>query len=566
MNQVSKISSTAPALRRRLPLPFNGIETNFCRNPRCDCYGIHPDPYDRRGRSAPPDVLRGVVGGRRHEEYFKCPSCGSTNRLKNNKAIAEEYARLRGLQQENPHLACCRTSGCPNEQQSVAHNPKSYHLFGRTKSGDQRYRCKGCGRTFSIGKPTRRQKRSDKNHMLYSLLVNGMPLSKIAVVLGLNYGDIYRKIDFIHQQAQAFIARRECFSSTDWLRVGSSFATDSQSLTLNWPTRRERTPVIVQHLCTAHARSGFIMEAALQFDPSTDVELVQAQMDDVDDGSTSRCFQENGRVWSKNDFQEYLGKLQKQKRVQDTELYQLPHTGALVRFDVLQFAHALRVRDMIGDTDASLFFAVDGDAGLRAAFCAAFVTKFREETAHMALITFDKGMSNDERRQLVAEGRRTLADATGVPVAQQRKLSDEDFAALVDAAVEPEVAGADLAQGFDWPIHSKSEPGKRVQLITHSPSMSPGYAAKLLRRATLRSVDAYFHKVRSNLRFAARPQVSETNGRKTWDRYYLYKPEMMAKLIAIYRFHHNWVGDGRKDTPAMRIGLARGRIYERDFL
>ena len=40
----------------------------------------------------------------------------------------------------------------------------------------------------------------------------------------------------------------------------------------------------------------------------------------------------------------------------------------------------------------------------------------------------------------------------------------------------------------------------------------------------------------------------------------------MAKLVEIYRFTHNWMGNGKAETPAMRLGLAKGRIYDRDFL
>ncbi|MFW2544105.1 hypothetical protein ACN2XU_15835 [Primorskyibacter sp. 2E107] len=41
----------------------------------------------------------------------------------------------------------------------------------------------------------------------------------------------------------------------------------------------------------------------------------------------------------------------------------------------------------------------------------------------------------------------------------------------------------------------------------------------------------------------------------------------MAKMVQIYRFYHNWCDPGDdKQTPAMRIGLARGRVYERDFM
>lgn len=72
--------------------------------------------------------------------------------------------------------------------------------------------------------------------------------------------------------------------------------------------------------------------------------------------------------------------------------------------------------------------------------------------------------------------------------------------------------------------------------------------------------------VRSNLRFAARPGSTPSSGGQAWDRYYLYRPDLMVKLIEIYRFAHNWLGDSRtKETPAMRLGLAHGRIFERDL-
>ncbi|MCQ0093419.1 hypothetical protein [Roseovarius sp. M141] len=65
-----------------------------------------------------------------------------------------------------------------------------------------------------------------------------------------------------------------------------------------------------------------------------------------------------------------------------------------------------------------------------------------------------------------------------------------------------------------------------------------------MRLATLRSVDSYFHKFRSNIRFAARAGIADIT-RHTWDRYYLYKPELMVKIAEIYRFCHDWCEPGR---------------------
>jgi len=87
-----------------------------------------------------------------------------------------------------------------------------------------------------------------------------------------------------------------------------------------------------------------------------------------------------------------------------------------------------------------------------------------------------------------------------------------------------------------------------------------------MRLATLRSVDAYFHKIRSNIRATARPGRTASSNNRAWDRHYLYNPATLSKIIEIYRFKHNWMGSrATTETPAMRIGLAAGKIYERDL-
>lgn len=74
-------------------------------------------------------------------------------------------------------------------------------------------------------------------------------------------------------------------------------------------------------------------------------------------------------------------------------------------------------------------------------------------------------------------------------------------------------------------------------------------------------------QVRSNLRFAARPGISHGSDGRSWDRYYFYRPELLAKVLEIYRFAHNWLGDRKtKETPAMRLGLAKGKTCERDLV
>ncbi len=38
------------------------------------------------------------------------------------------------------------------------------------------------------------------------------------------------------------------------------------------------------------------------------------------------------------------------------------------------------------------------------------------------------------------------------------------------------------------------------------------------------------------------------------------------KIVEIYRFVHNWMGSSStKKTPAMKMGLARGKMNAKDF-
>lgn len=150
---------------------------------------------------------------------------------------------------------------------------------GRTKAGHQRYACKRCRSTFTIGHPARNHRRQSKNGQILKLLVHGTSLSKITEIADVAPRDVYRKLDFIYDKVREFTYRREgALRDVDWERYGRRFATDSQTLTLNWPNRKKRASVAVQHLCAAHANSGFIVFGHLQFDPAGDMAQIEEDM------------------------------------------------------------------------------------------------------------------------------------------------------------------------------------------------------------------------------------------------------------------------------------------------
>ena len=574
MQSVSQKSATAG--KRRLPLPFFGVDVNFCRNAQCAQFGIFPDPRDGRGgglSSVNTNFPRGGVGGSGDKKAFTCGSCGQESVVKNNRAIVKEYTRLRRLQRPDGAGKSCRKADCLSHGKSVDDRPELYRKVGKTSAGHQRILCKQCGSTFTIGHPARNHRRQSKNGQVLKLLVHGNSLSKISEIADLAPRDVYRKLDFIYERVREFTARREGdLRSADWERYGRRFATDSQTLTLNWPNRKKRASVAVQHLCTAHANSGYIVLGHLQFDPAGDMEQVEIDMALNGDIKKARCMRRHGRLWTAAEFKKYLDDITA-KVVLDPEIaadvdlgLQLPHEGGLVRQDIQQYAHALMLRRMVSKSKSRFYFVQDGDAGLGKAFLAAFAPEVQAGRVDIATVAFDKYQVNDVREALWAQGRRDLRNDLGLTAHQIDCLPEKIFNEEVDREIVKRLAGHRIGAPFAWPYHTKSEPSRVIDLKTDRSDLSTARCARLMRLATLRSVDSYFHKIRSNVRPASRPVSTPSSNGRTWDRHFLYQPDMLVKIIEIYRFHHNWMGTRQtKQTPAMKLGLAKGRVYERDL-
>lgn len=245
---------------------------------------------------------------------------------------------------------------------------------------------------------------------------------------------------------------------------------------------------------------------------------------------------------------------------------QLPHRGSLLRQDVMQLAHAFLLRHFLGKGEERYVFVLDADSRLALSFVAAFAKRIKEASVDVIVVQFDKHQSNDQRNMLVGDGKASLELATGIARSQWPSLKLRDQLELTDIAIEGMLRDHLLGAPFAWPFHTKSEPHRRIRILTDRVDMEPDRRARLMRLATLRSVDAYFHKVRSNIRFAARPAHTPSGNGRAWDRHYLYNPETMVKVVEIYRFAHNWIGSSKtKETPAMKLGIARGKMRLSEF-
>ena len=290
------------------------------------------------------------------------------------------------------------------------------------------------------------------------------------------------------------------------------------------------------------------------------------------DFSLPRAFREQARVWSQTEFKEYIDKITRKVALHpleapdfDPEL-QLPHRGTLVRQDILQMAHAFYLRRCLGRGNDRFVFVLDGDSGLALSFISAFATWIEAKRADVIVVAFEEHKSNDQRNTIVSDGKETLELATDVPRAQWSRIPTNYAILIIDNEIEHMINGLPLSAPFEWPFHTKGRAAPEDPYPHGStgngsgPPCAPDASRNPSQRRSVFPQGAQQHPL------AARPDHTPSNNSRAWDRYYLYNPETMSKIIEIYRFAHNWMGSHKtKKTPAMKPGLAKGKIYPKDL-
>lgn len=91
--------------------------------------------------------------------------------------------------------------------------------------------------------------------------------------------------------------------------------------------------------------------------------------------------------------------------------------------------------------------------------------------------------------------------------------------------------------------------------------------AKLYLKATLHPIDRFFMQVRKRLSPLERSIPTASGSRRIWYAYAPYRPDLVVKLLDIYRGYYNSIkksDDGK--TPAMRLGLTKGAIRFEDVI
>lgn len=461
--------------------------------------------------------------------------------------------------------------------------PAAYRAFGKTAKGDPRHQCKGCGKTFSLGSKTRRHKRTDRTKDILLNLVNKVPLSRICEINGVTFPQVYAKIDFIYRQCLGFAADREKALPRCLASKSQVFATDAQTILLNWPVRGRRGTVPLVHMSTVHSGTQFVVASTVDYDPDVSAEEVDREMEACGDFLLPRAMRRHARLWSEREYRDAVlrglpGFFGSDDMAVGGRL-KLPGKGARVRSDAFMYAHIMLVRKMTGSRFRRASFCVDADSGLSAAFCALSVEMIKAGRVDVIEVSFAKGLTNDERSTLAKHGSDMLRalyreHRSEIDLTQEAYPTLNRKQALVAYQLKSrfsEGSGEDRARalssvGVSWPFHTKAEPRKTLRLKTDRGHLDWGGLSSVICAASIHPVDAWFNLARRRITGFERGLPTASNQHRIWHAYGFYDPEMVPKMVAILRFYHNWMLPGRDGaTPAMRIGLAKGLIYPRDL-
>ncbi len=534
-----------------------------------------------------------VTGDGAGTATLNCRRCGGRGRIKSNKAIIEEFERQRKYL-GGPSPVQCPNAACVNHQFSggLAEIEARFRRFGTTDVGSMRWQCRACRKTVSVGGPTLRQRKSFRNVDVFKHLVNkGVP-SRLMETLDLGPSAFYGKIDFLYRQCQLFAASREArlpYKEFEHLRL----CTDRQVYLVNWPNRKIRLHILIQGIATAELKSGYVFGLTPAYDPSINLEELEAAREACGDRTRAAHLQEYARLWSRDDYTRQVAKLKKDQvelpqgsapdsetppapersdldgntEVADNE--QLPAKGVLVHSEYTGHGHFHLLRHLLRGAK-KVSFHMDDDPALMMACLGAFTDRVRDRTADILSVRILKDMKVDVRRRLLRDARKRFEAA---------KLSFpglSDYGAKVaimtekvrDLRAESPVEHKKLQDlWIDQIFPNPAEPDKRVRFVTDLDDYDDETVARMLISASLWPIDTVFNQIRRRLVIAERGIMSHRQP-LTWHINAPYNPIYLVKVLEIFRVWNNFIGPpkSKKPTPAQRLGLTKGKVRYEDIV
>lgn len=570
----------------RIPPEHGGIQVNFCKNPHCENYGI--PAAQSTGRGAQRDRYTVVSAGRQFP-VLKCHACGEYPPLKSNQGIAEERERL-GAYLSVPPEPSCPNADCANHGLGVCAGSPHYRSYGTTRSGSKRYRCNACTKTFSVGSSTVGQKQPHKNRLIFQLLMNKAPLRRVCEIADIAPETLYPKLDFLHRQCLAFVGHREQRLLQGFSIPRLYIGVDRQDYVVNWTQREDKRNVQLTAVGSADNATRYVFGMHLNFDPAAQADVIEQEAAALNDREVQMPLRRHARLWLICD---YAAAQQKGKNAlsstdgtlsaavaarykdaesrSDVEIFeepgrttQLPKTGMQVHAEYTLYGHCFLLRDLSRGAEKVRLF-LDQDSGMRAAALGAFAERVADRTADAFYVRINKDLSVDERKHALKDSREHFRALEQEHPARDRQALQ--LFVIKEALADMAVIGHWKDRWLTHPFPSMSEPEKAVCYLTDYNDYHDDHLAWLYNKASLRAIDAFFMQVRRRLSLLERPIASASNNRRVWHGYSAYNPRSIMKLLEMFRVFYNYVLVGRdKQTPAMRLGLAKGRVSLEDIV
>jgi len=596
----------------RTPLPFGGVNVNFCKNPLCGNFGVPAQSeHGKTGRgnvSADGYIVAGGGEGKGGTRIpmLHCKKCGENPTLKSNEGICLEYGRITAYLSSSSagNIFSCPAKDCPNHEQRTELSKTQegkvfvvdtahYVLYGFTGQGARRIQCRACGKVFSPRPATSisRQRKSHLNKTLFALLMNKSPIRRICEVLSLSPSTVYRKMDFIHGQCMLFVAERE----KQWIERGCRrvyVSVDRQDYTVNWSERKDKRNVVLSAVGSADNETGYVFGMHLNFDPEENPDVVNSDALVSGDTLLPFPFRKYARLWLDCDYEESVRRsVANKNRVDESDglssrtenrhadtihedgtevsetqnsCRKLPAHGMQVHLEYTLYAHFFFLRRFFGNVDKVRFF-LDRDSGMSAGAMGAFHDRVRNRTCDAFHVRINKEMTVDERKAWF----RAARDAIRGKLAEHPEWKAAD--ARTELMKEAIRNGISMEKPKDrWvfsPLSGMDEPEKAVFYLTDYGDYDENHLADLYAKASLGGIDRFFMQVRRRISLLERPIGTPSNRGRTWYGYSAYNPSVIVKLLDMFRVFYNYTRPGKDGiTPAMRIGTARGVVGLDDIL
>ncbi|MFK5947616.1 MAG: hypothetical protein QM500_02455 [Methylococcales bacterium] len=572
----------------RIPFEKDGIQVNFCKNPLCDNYGIPASSVIKPKYSRQQDSYYIVRAGRKPVARLHCKVCGEQFPIKSNLGIHEEVNRIGSYL--NPAIEpSCPSESCSNHAVGISAGKLAYQSFGKTKSGSKRYKCKSCGKSFSVKNATTGQKSPHKNKLIFKLLMNKSPFRRICEVADVSMSTIYAKINFLHKQCLAFVAHRERQLINGKHIKRLYISVDRQEYVVNWSKRSDKRNIVLSAVGSADNSTGYVFQMNLNYDQNINPEKTDSHSKEINDCTEKHAYRQYARLWLDCDYKESLKYSITNKKISlslndkiektynetigrdDIEVSEivdnrqaLPQKGMQVHAEYTLYGHFLHLKKLFNGVEKLRFF-LDQDSGIRAACLSAFQQKIMARTCDAFYVRLNKNLTVDEKRRVLRNSRESFSKAQK----EHPELTKNEIKLLlikkrIDSM--PEI-GKWKDKWLLHPFPNMSEPEKAVCYLTDYDDYDEEHQAWLYNKASMHGIDYFFMLVRRRLSLLERPISTSSGAWRRWFGYSAYNPDIIVKLLDIFRVYYNYCLTGQdKKTPAMRLGLAKGVVVPEDII